>query len=170
MYTPIMIANTIVRNHPGRFDIQQIAKLVQIIQGWGLEGGKGIVCESPVAWEYGPMHESLYVACRHSGLMTARQKLDAPIVPPLGTMAPLVPSEDSWTNALISQVITLYGNLTGIQLSSMLNRKGTPWHEVYGAFPRLRGKLHGKPISDDVLMRHYQRLRADSKIISAHAA
>jgi hypothetical protein len=92
MYTPIMIANTIVRNHPGRFDIQQIAKLVQIIQGWGLEGGKSIVCESPVAWEYGPMHESLYVACRHSGLMTARQKLDAPIVPPLGTMAPLVPS------------------------------------------------------------------------------
>ncbi|MBU0774939.1 MAG: hypothetical protein KKH54_07050, partial [Alphaproteobacteria bacterium] len=99
-----------------------------------------------------------------------RQKLHLPIVPPLGTMAPLVPSEDSWTNALIGQVVALYGNLTGIQLSSMLNRKGTPWHEVYGAFPRLRGKLHGMPISDDVLMRHYQRLRADSKIMQRKAA
>jgi uncharacterized phage-associated protein len=165
-----MIANSIVRAHPSRFDLLQVCKLVQIVQGWGLEGGKKVVDESPVAWEFGPMHASLYQALRYNGLTSAKQKIAGPITPPLGTIAPLVPFEDSWTHALISQVVELYGNFTGTQLSAMLNRVGSPWHEVYGAFPKLRASLHGMPINDAVIVKHYRRLRATSGVKQPIAA
>jgi uncharacterized phage-associated protein len=163
MYTPLMIANTIVIRNSGRFDSMQLIKLVQEVQGWALAYGRRVCSEQPACWEHGPVHASLYEALRTLPGHDMAKRLFMPVRPLDADVAPHIPSSDHWTVSVLDQVIGLYGDFSRLQLSALLHREGTPWHSIYGRHVNLTGTLFGTLIDDEALKRWFDRLRRDAE-------
>lgn len=155
MYTPLMIANAIAEENPGRFDAMQINKLVQMVQGWGLAIKMDICVEQPVCWQHGPVLVSLRETYR--GLYLQDRRIPGPVCPAEGSAVPVVPESDHRVRHLIRRIVELYGDFTGLQLSAIMHASGTPWHDAYGS--RIaRRRLFGTPLSKDKLRAYYDRV------------
>jgi uncharacterized phage-associated protein len=153
MYTPLMIANAIAEENPVRFDSLQMIKLVQMVQGWGLAVKMDVCVELPVCWQHGPVHVSLRETYR--GLHMLDRPIQGPVCPAEGTAVPIVPTSDHRARHLIRRIVELYGDFTGLQMSSIMHAAGTPWHDAYGG--RIaRRRLFGTPISKDKLRAYYE--------------
>lgn len=117
----------------------QLLKLVYISHGWMLGlYGRPLINSSVEAWQYGPVVPSVYKAYRRFGGGTITE---FPSTEPSG----FSPSERS----VMQQVCEGYGKYTGIQLSALTHRPGTPWEVA-----RRRG---GTVIPDDVIEDFYRR-------------
>ncbi len=127
-YTPIVISKALVERagmDDARIDPLKLQKLLFFAHGWHLAiRSRPLLTESFAAWEYGPVVPSIYRAFKIWG---------AHLIPrddPDLSRAPDLPPEDNFVPLLIDRVWSQYGGLSGVQLSGMTHRAGTPWSRV----------------------------------------
>ena len=102
----------------------QLLKLIYIAHGWNLAiNERPLIKEDVEAWKYGPVISNIYHAVKHWG--------NGPVKEPLS----IIDSNESELfqeeKDVIDRVLSVYGNMSGIQLSNLTHSRGTPWHEVY---------------------------------------
>ncbi len=126
----------------------KLIKLVYIAHGWCLGlTGEALISESPQAWKYGPVIESLYGVYRRYG----NGQIPASAAMP---WAELRQSEK--LTPLLSRVWDVYSQYTGGQLSTLTHQRGTPWDEVWNAQGGCDRR--GAMIPDDLIRQHYRQL------------
>ncbi len=149
VYDSRAVANYLIErgNEAGRpLDPLQLMKLDYISHAWTLGLLERPLLEDDVeAWEYGPVIRRLYTHIKGGR---------RPIMEPVSNhQADFGRAEIS----IIDQVFEKYGVLSGIQLSALTHRKGTPWDITWRAY----GK--NAVISQDLIQRHYQDLIAQRR-------
>jgi uncharacterized phage-associated protein len=123
----------------------QLLKLVYICHGWMLGlYGRPLSREAAEAWTYGPVLPSLYQAYKRYGGQSISADSDLPICAPM--------KFDQEAESVIRQVWDGYSGYTGLQLSAMTHRAGTPWEITWNTVG------HGVPISNDLIEDHYRKL------------
>lgn len=119
----------------------QVMKLTYIAYGWYLAmTSKKLFDDRIEAWKYGPVIPSLYHSTKHFG----RSQIPHRLIADSGLSNPVL--ED-----FLSGVVDDYGQLSGIQLSNLTHRKGTPWELVF------EPNVLGIEIPDDLIEDHYTR-------------
>ena len=102
----------------------QLLKLVYVAHGWNLAiHRRPLVREAVEAWKYGPVISDLYHGVKRWGPGFVRHRLP-------GFFA----SEDGFApddEELVSSVLSAYRDLSGLELSNLTHRRGTPWYRVY---------------------------------------
>ncbi|HDS1013256.1 MULTISPECIES: Panacea domain-containing protein [Stenotrophomonas] len=134
----------------------QLLKLVYIAHGWHLGyTGQPLIAEEVQAWRHGPVIKQLYDRLRHFGRESVRGLIASSpfggLPQPVGTeVVPLL--DGVWKN---------YSRFSGMELSDMTHRPGTPWSV---AWHQQGGKdTMFAPMSNDLIRDHYQ-----AKIREAH--
>ena len=124
----------------------QLIKLSYISYGFHLGMGLGRLFDEEIqAWRYGPVIPALY----HKTKIYGR----APIPRKIGYGGP---SLDGETVGFVESAYEAYGEYSGMQLSYLTHKEGTPWQKVYE--PGIRGIV----IPDAVIEAYYKTLIPDS--------
>ncbi len=146
-YPVFQVAETILREAKsvGReLTPMQLIKLTYIAHGWSLAvTGRDLFEDRIEAWKYGPAIPSLYQATKHFG------RAHIPMAMVGDPNEKLLGDQDY---ALVKDVYAKYGHLSGVQLSDLTHRSGSPWHQVY------RDGVLNIEISDDIISKHYTAL------------
>lgn len=124
----------------------QLIKLSYIAHGFSLGIHKRpLLDESVEAWKYGPVVPSLYKRLKKygSGPVTEQVKV-------WGFGSPETLADED--RQLIDAVYEKYGALSGVQLSHLTHRPGTPWAETY------EPNVYGADIDNAVIRTHYATL------------
>jgi uncharacterized phage-associated protein len=124
----------------------QLMKLVYIAHGWMLGlAQRPLVTNRIEAWKYGPVIPTLYDTTKKfgSGAVTGELR------PWFSSSGPDLEDQE---REMIGQVYDIYGNLSGIQLSALTHKQGTPWAATY------RPDVSNIPISNDLIAEHYREL------------
>lgn len=125
----------------------QLLKLVYIGHGWMLAlYGRSLFYESVEAWRYGPVEPNVYNAFKKFG--------GNQITEPLKDYSDHL---DEYELDIMEQVVSVYSDYTGIQLSSLTHKNGSPWDTTI--------KMLGQKaiISNDLIKQHYRNLLSSSK-------
>jgi uncharacterized phage-associated protein len=144
VYDSNSIANYLIEKAipHGGLDALQVLKLVYIAHGFVL-GIKGIpLLEDDIeAWKYGPVVRSIYAAL--PGGSTS-------IMAPVGNVS--AAQLDATEKGIVDTVYNLYGKHSGLFLSNLTHRPGSPWHKVWTTYGR------NAVIPRDLIERHYERI------------
>ncbi|WP_264941922.1 Panacea domain-containing protein [Sphingomonas caeni] len=125
----------------------QLIKLSYIAHGFSLAiNRRPLLSESVEAWRYGPVVPSLYRKLKSYG----SGPVDKPISPAFRSLRAETLADDD--AALIDAVYAKYGPLSGLQLSYLTHKKGTPWERAY------RPDEYGIDLDDEDIRRHYEDL------------
>lgn len=120
----------------------QLLKLVYLCHGWMLGiHGRPLIDEPIEAWTYGPVIPSLYHKIKGYKSSPVSRVVEERTV-----------DFDEQEEDIIAQVCDIYGGMTGIQLSSLTHRPGSPWEVTW----RTIGK--SADISNDLIEEHYRTL------------
>jgi uncharacterized phage-associated protein len=136
----------------------QVIKLTFVAHGWHLGlSEKPLVSEPPEAWKYGPVFRSLYREFRDygdepiDGRATTYSNYVSENVPPPS------PKKEEALCKFLDQVWRGYGHFTGIQLSAITHREGSPWHV---AWYDLGGQYtQNFVIPEDLIIKYYKALQ-----------
>ena len=124
---PLVIANYFIskgKDHGKFFTPLQLIKLVYIAHGWFLAFFKKPLLREPVqAWKYGPVVPSVYHAAKKYGGASVTELLAG-----AGNPNEIL---DAQEKELLDEVLKKYGHYSGIELSSITHKKGTPWQETW---------------------------------------
>jgi uncharacterized phage-associated protein len=144
----------------------QIIKLVYIAHGWylGLTGDP-LINEPAEAWRYGPVIPSVYHSLKRYGNQPVLARLTDLTADPEAAwsfaITEVPPPTDPKMQRFLQSVWKSYGHLTGIQLSSLTHRVGTPWYQAYES---QRGKyIKGFDIPENSIIEHYRQLNKHAK-------
>ena len=132
----------------------QLMKLVYVSYGWYLAMTNNKLFEDRIeAWKYGPVIPNLYHATKHfgSGEIPASMISDAPI-------------SNSHLDIFLSSIVDNYADYSGIALSNLTHRVGTPWQAVY------RPNVMGIEIPDHSIQQHYSQALNDRQESTAAAS
>jgi len=122
----------------------QLMKLTYIAHGWSLAvTGRDLFEDRIEAWKCGPVIPTLYQATKHFG------RYAIPIAMVGDPAERLLEEPDA---ALVADVYQKYGHLSGIQLSDLTHRHGSPWQKVYS------DGVFNIEIKDDIIRQHYKAL------------
>jgi uncharacterized phage-associated protein len=121
----------------------KLTKLTYITHGWYLAIiGKDLFRNRIEAWKYGPVIPDLYHATKEFGRN----------IIPFNQIESENDNVDQSTSDFIEEVVSKYGSLSAVQLSSLTHQSGTPWDMVYR-----EGKM-GIEIPDTLIKDHYKNL------------
>ena len=135
----------------------QVFKLCYMAHGYALAiTGRPLFGDRIEAWEYGPVIPNLYHALRAYGgapvayLYTSR-------VPVCGDgiegarqrLGRMMPGD---ARDVVDEVVRSFGHYTGLELASITNVDGSPWHECF-----VPGRQHAR-IPDRVMGTYYRGL------------
>ena len=121
----------------------QLVKLTYIAHGFALAVlDRDLFDDKIEAWKYGPVIPNLYHATKKFG----RNPIGFSMIDDAEIDLP-----DDVCDFL-EEVFNKYGSLSGIQLSDLTHRIGSPWHQVY------QGDRRGLEIPDDLIKEHYRKL------------
>ncbi len=140
-------------------DPMQIQKLVYYAHGWHLAIIENpLIDENVEAWRWGPVIPSLYHEFKRfgSGPISGHAHRVRMIAGGLVLSTPRIEEtiEDGsieLTKAILNQIWKVYGDFTGLQLSTMTHAPGTPWAEIRGT---TKGRK-GANIHDDIIKKHF---------------
>lgn len=125
----------------------QLQKLVYIAHGYYLGiTGKPLLIEHVEAWRYGPVVNSIYSEFRNFGnrkispVMEHRSDVD----------------KDRDAEYILNGVLTLYGDLSAIQLVDLTHQKGTPWSSVWSE--ETSSSFSSDVIPNDLIKEHFERV------------
>jgi len=119
----------------------QLMKLVYIAHGWSLALlRRDLFSDRIEAWKYGPVLPSLYHATKSFGRNPIPHDL---IDDDMDT--PLEPN----VQAFLEDVFSKYGDISGVGLSNLTHRPGSPWDQVY------RDGVMNIEIPDSLIREHY---------------
>lgn len=119
----------------------QLMKLVYIAYGWFLAmQGQKLFGDRIEAWKYGPVIPNLYRATKHfgGGEIPHSMIADSPLSNPA-------------LESFLESIVTNYGGYSGIALSNLTHRSGTPWQQMY------RPGVMNIEIPDHLIREHYER-------------
>lgn len=119
----------------------QLIKLAYISYGWFLAMyDKKLFDDRIEAWKYGPVIPELYKVTKRFGRKQIPHDLiaDSPISRPE-------------LETFLSSIVDNYGKYSGIALSNLTHREGTPWEQVFD--PR----FFGVEIPDELISEHYKQ-------------
>ena len=143
------VANVLIDEaHKAKRDITplQLMKLAYIAYGFHLGFGLGRLFEDEIqAWRYGPVIPALYHRTKYYGRDPIPRRISHQ-APPL----------DEGTVEFVQSAYTAYGEYSGVQLSVLTHKEGTPWQKVFE--PGIRGIV----IPDEVIKNYYETLIPDS--------
>lgn len=127
-----------------KLTIMQLLKLIYISHGWHLEttGGSPLIRNKIEAWKFGPVIPDVYNAYRGQGVTIDRA---APEYPP--------PHLTDHAAAILEYTYKAYGSMSAQQLSDLTHETGGPWETATTRFG------YFAPITDDVILPHYQMKR-----------
>ena len=123
----------------------QLMKLVYIAHGFSLAvSGHDLFEDRIEAWMYGPVIPGLYRATKHFGRSPIPLEL-------IGDPNERV-LDDNEDDRLVKEVYSKYRHLSGVQLSDLTHRVGSPWHQAY------RSGAYNAEIPDRIIKPHYEAL------------
>ena len=133
-----------------RLTHMQIQKLVYFAHGWNLGiTGKPLILETVEAWEYGPVIADLYHELKRFGNQPIYWGADAP--PAIPGIADCEDPEA--VRCLLNKIWEVYGEFSGLQLSTMTHEPGTPWAVTREKYPDRRGV----DIDDDLIRTFFEQ-------------
>ena len=98
----------------------QIIKLTYLCQAWMLAMyGRPIFRQKVKAWQHGPVISQVYHSVKHYGKNPVHTTLN---------VKPAIFSQKE--RHIIDEVYRVYGNFSGLQLSSLTHVDGSPWDQV----------------------------------------
>lgn len=119
----------------------QLTKLVYISYGWYLAMHNAKLFNDRIeAWKYGPVIPNLYQATKRFG------KNEIPL-----SMVADSSIGDQNMEPFYESIVENYGKYSGIALSNLTHREGTPWHKVF------QPNVMGIEIPDPLILEHYQQ-------------
>ena len=119
----------------------QLMKLTYIAYGWHLAmRGERLFEDRIEAWKYGPVIPTLYHATKHFG----RNEI------PLALIAD-APINNHELEVFLTSIVDNYAELSGIALSNLTHRAGTPWRRVF------EPGVMGIEIPDALIREHYEQ-------------
>jgi len=146
-YDPRAIANEFIKLNGGGIEQMKLQKLVYIAHGWNLAINKAPLVEGRIeAWDGGPVMRSIWDHLRDFGYNAVGRLLGRTRSEPF--VANLSKSEKD----VIDHVWRKYNRYSGLQLSEMTHRPGTPWTNAY--FGRGRNHL----LSDTDIQNHFTEM------------
>lgn len=154
-YDPVAVANFFIQKSlESGLEVtpMKLLKLVYIAHGWSLGlFGEPLINEAVVAWTYGPVIPDLYKVLKEYG----RERVTKPVskngsspfsfAPPT---TPTVPIEDTTARKLLESVWDAYGDKSGLHLSAITHKPGTPWSRT----------APNDIIPQDLIKAHYKEL------------
>ena len=154
-YDSRYIANRIldIASEKGKsLTMMQLQKLVYIAHGWWLtfSNGNPLTSDTPQAWQYGPVYQSVYNAFRGSGSRPIVTKATDPIT---GMEMSADITDD--VTGLLRQIVDSYGDFHAYQLSDMTHQPNTPWSIASKQFG------YYAPISNTLIKEHFDELRRE---------
>jgi len=145
MYSAESVANAfldLARRSEKSLTNMQLQKLVYIAHGYSLAKLRQPLFHNNIhAFEWGPVIPNLYKTLRHYGADEVKDYISTEASPI---------SEDSAEMEIIREVWQDYGDFSGLELSDLTHRKGTPWSETW------RNNQFGV-ISDESIAEHYRQ-------------
>lgn len=151
-YSPSLIANAFLvkaQETGAPMTHMKLQKLVFFVHAWSLAlKDKSLVNETPQAWQYGPVFNSLYHELKQHGSSAVSgylKQLDAET----GTLKPMIPIRtDSEFWNVLDQVWDRYGRLSALQLSALTHEAGGPWESAR--------KRVAETLNDDEVRNYYR--------------
>ena len=153
--SPFLIARAFIeRSEPSdQMTPMKVLKLAYITHGWHLAftNGAPLITDDVEAWKYGPVIPSLYYGIK------SYRKDPIPVQDALRFAEPLDQVGRQDLKPLIDRVWHVYRKFSGLQLSDLTHRPGTPWHQVW----EVEGgsAKHGAVIPNPLIQQHYQSKR-----------
>jgi uncharacterized phage-associated protein len=148
-YSANRVANLILEKfQSGTVDPMKLLKLTYLAQGWTLGLlGRPLISDDVEAWKYGPVFRQTY-----------KQVAGKPVV-----AGPLAAYDSAALPAageahMINEIHRVYGGMSGLALSAMTHKPGSPWEVTY----RTRGQ--NSVIPHDLIQSHYAELGRLGKI------
>jgi uncharacterized phage-associated protein len=130
----------------------KLMKLAYIGQGWALGiTGRPLFEDRIEAWKYGPVIPELYRATKKYGSGTVTERL----------LAPRADRIDAELDGLLASVLEKYGQLSGVALSNLTHRPGSPWSQVWN-----ENIMHNE-IPRPLIRAHYEKLRTQDVVDAA---
>lgn len=124
------------------FTPMQLLKLVYIAHGWMLGlYGRPLIKDPVEAWKYGPVIPDLYRRIKHFR--------DQPVE--MGTFVNDNEELDNFEEDLVQQAFDIYGDHSGIQLSTLTHQKQSPWDRIYDPTE------YSSVIPNDVIQDYYKQ-------------
>jgi len=122
----------------------QLLKLVYIAHGWMLGiYSRPLISDRIEAWKYGPVIPELYHELKSYRDQFVTKKI---------TCKNIDVDLDEQEKLVVSEIYNIYGKYSGIELSSLTHKKGTPWQKAY-----IEGVNH-LAISNDIIEQHYKEM------------
>ncbi|NYZ24121.1 SocA family protein [Azospirillum sp. ROY-1-1-2] len=143
------VANQIIRRaamHRRTLTPMQVLKLVYMSQGWMLGlYGRPLFSQSVEAWQYGPVIPDVYHALKGYGSSPVLATINCP-----------QEHYDPQEIDIINQVVDIYKDWNGIELSNWTHQPGSPWHTTW----HINGRNSTIPI--DTIQAYFNRLAHES--------
>jgi uncharacterized phage-associated protein len=149
-YDPSTIANRflgLAKEDSKKLTPMQLIKLAYITHGFSLAIFKRpLLTKAIEAWRYGPVIPSLYDRLKQYGSRPVDGQISQSDSEPRNEAL----EEDD--DKLVKAVFSKYGKLTGVQLSYLTHKPGTPWALNY------RPDVYGIEIDNQQIRSHYEEL------------
>ena len=161
----------------GDFTVMKALKLVYFAHAWSLGLQRGpLISEEVQAWQYGAVIPSLYHSLKIYGSSPIRFKITKTDIDILDVIAAsdddlekkykrdvigydsLVRNEE--TMELLDTIWNAYGSMSGIQLSEIMHKKGTPWWQIWY---EQGGEHRWGAVIPDTLIKDYYMKRLSKK-------
>lgn len=147
-YSARRIANYFIKI--SNYDVTplKILKLVYIAHGWCLAITDSPLIDEPIeAWKYGPVIQDLYDSFKHYGNQFITELARYPY------------EEDEISteySKFLNKIWETYGEYTGVQLSNLTHKEGTPWYKVWNQNKPHTGSYK---INNELIKEYYKSLQ-----------
>lgn len=138
----------------------KLQKLVFFAHGWHMGLYNEPLIVDPVqAWKFGPVVPTLYHEFKHLGAGAISCRATDFDFANGCLFEPAVPLEDVRSRDLLSQIWSVYGRMSGPQLSNLTHMAGTPWSLVW----ERSGGAHQTVIPDEEIRQYFSAQAANNK-------
>jgi uncharacterized phage-associated protein len=132
----------------------KLHKLLDDAQGWHLAVvGKPLLNETITAWKHGPVVPSLYYDLKKFGAGPIDRLTRAIDRQTRAQYTPQIDADDHLVRGLLERIWSVYGALSGKQLSQMTHAPDSPWTRVRQLHP----ELSSVDIPNDEIRHHFRR-------------
>ena len=130
----------------------QLQKLLYFTNGWHMEihNGQPILSDSFEAWQFGPVMPQVYHKFKEYG----SKKITGRAMNPLPTNHPWPNTLTEIQKKLVSEIVGIYGSLSGPRMSNLTHKPGTPWSQTWNG-----GIGNGNNIPSELIIAEFKKLR-----------
>ncbi len=157
-YSPKAVANyflDLAEKSGKPLDPMKMQKLVYFAHGWYLLNyNEPLLNEKIQAWKFGPVIQSLYHEFKAFGNnpIDRKAKEESWIGLVRKETVPIIPVDDTKTRQFLDSFWEVYSKFSGVALSNLTHRPGTPWEKTYAA------DVRENEIDDNLILEYFKTL------------